>query len=117
MKLNLTIYRKLMAQAEEAQGQGLTKLASSIRQAISDDNDSGDEQYSYAQLNDEIHRDLWKLAKRIMMYYDVEDVEVEKLDKTILSWAVKMTDDLEVTLGVDTIVKGPLEPKLPGEDK
>ena len=49
------------------------------------------------------------------MPYIIEDIEVEKLDKTIISWAAKMTDDLEETLGVDSIIKGPFESLLPGE--
>lgn len=117
MKMNKTIYNKLLLQAEEAKEQGMTKLAGSILDAIGPCPADESEEYSYAKLQEDIHKDMWKIATRLMAYYDVESANVEKIDQTIASWASNMIDDLEITLDVDSVVKGPTEPKVPGEDK
>ncbi len=113
-KLNETIYRKLYAQAEEAKAKGMTKLASDIFEAIGPYSNEEKSEYSYAQLQEDIHRDLWKVATRLLHYYDLKSVDAEKLDEEIIRWASNLTDDLEHTLKIDSVV-GPLEPKLPGE--
>jgi hypothetical protein len=115
--MNPVIYRKLVAQAEEAKEQGMTKLAEGIMEAIGSEPTEELQEYSYAQLQDDVHRDMWKLATHVMKYYNLEYADVEKLDKTILVWASKVVADVETTLGVDSVVIGPLEPKVPGEDK
>jgi hypothetical protein len=117
LKLNETIYNKLLAQAEEAKEQGMTKLAESILEAIGSFPADEVQEYSYTQLNDDIHRDMWKIASRLMVYYDVTSADAEKVDQAIVSWASKVVTDLEVALSVDSVVKGPLEPPVPGEDK
>lgn len=116
-KLNSTIYRKLMAQAEEAKEQGLVKLANSIIDAIGEAPEEELTEYSYGQFQDDVHKDLWKLATRLMVYYDVESADASKIDKTLLSWASKITDDLEASLEINPSLIGPLDPKVPGEDK
>lgn len=115
-KINSVIYNKLFAQAEEAKSQGLTALASGILEAIGPYPNEENSNYSYAQLQEDIHRDIWKMATRLMHYYDVQSLDAEKLDQEILVLASKIVDDLEGTLGVDSIVLGPLEPKVFGED-
>ena len=115
-KLNPVMYHKLLLQAEEAKELGMTKLASSILEAIGPYPEENPETYSYAQLQDDMHRGLWKLASQLMVYYDVQSADAEALNKVIVSWASKMTDDLEQTLNISD-VKGPLEPPLPGEEE
>ena len=117
LKLNVTIYNKLLAQAEEAKEQGMIKLADGILEAIGSFPAEEIQEYTYTQLNDDIHRDMWKIASKLMVYYDVTSADAEKVDQTIVSWASKLVFDLETTLGVDSVVKGPLEPPVPGEDK
>ena len=116
-KLNTTIYRKLFAQAEEAREQGLIKLANGIIDAIGPEPEEDVKEYSYGEFQDDVHKDLWRLATRLMVYYDVESADVSKIDKVILSWASKITDDLESSLAIDSSLKGPLDPAVPGEDK
>ena len=116
-KLNETVYKKLYAQAEEAKAQGLTKLSASIFDAIGPHANDEASEYSYAQLQDDIHRDLWKVATRLLHYYDVESVDAEKLNEEIIHWASSLTEGLEQTLQVDEVVVGPLEPTVPGQDK
>lgn len=117
LKLNATIYNKLLAQAEEAKEQGMVKLAEGILEAIGSFPADEAQEYSYNQLSDDIHRDMWKIASRLMVYYDVTSADVTKVDQTIVSWASRVVADLESTLGVDSVIKGPLEPPVPGEDK
>ncbi len=116
-KLNSVVYNKLLAQAEEAKTQGLTKLAAGILGAIGAHPNDEVSEYSYQELQDDIHRDLWKVATRLLHYYDVDSLDAEKLDTEILVWAAKMVDGLEESLGVDSVLVGPLEPKVPGQDK
>lgn len=116
-KLNPVIYRKLAAQAEEAKAQGLTKLASNIMEAIGDEPTQELTEYSYSQMENDIHRHLWKVASHVMYYYNIDCADVQRLDKSILLWASEAIDELEHVLGVKGQVKGPLEPKLPGENK
>jgi hypothetical protein len=115
MKINSIIYKKLMAQAEEAKEQGLITLANNILEAIGSFPDEDREQYSYSQLQEDIHRDLWKLSTRLMRYFDVDNVDALKLDRELVIWANNMLDGLEHTLGTSDLIRGPLEPKLPGE--
>ena len=60
---------------------------------------------------------LWKIATRLIHYYDTESADATKLDQEIIIWANEITDNLEEVLNVTSVIKGPLEPKLPGEDK
>lgn len=114
-KLNQVMYHKLLLQAEEAKELGMHKLASSILEAIGPYPEDNPETYSYAQLQDDMHRGLWKLATQLMVYYDVKSADAEILNKTIVAWADKITNELEQTLNISD-VKGPLEPSLPGEE-
>lgn len=115
-KLNETIYNKLLLQAEEAKEQGMTKLASGILEAIGSFPAEEFEEYSYNDLKDDVHKDLWKIASKIMYYYNLESVDADKLDKSLVSWANKITDDLENTLDVTDVV-GPFEPNVIGEEE
>ena len=113
MKLNKNIKDRLILQAEEAAEQGLTKLAHRIINAIeSDDNEL--ENYSYSELKEEYYCNLWKMAKLHIAFYGIDNADVVKLDKTIVSWASKTIDELDAALEVNSI-KGINEPKLPGE--
>jgi len=116
-KLNSVIHRKLLAQAEEAREKKMTKLAECIESSIGQEAAEESEEYPYTQLREDIHLDLWKSAARLMAYYDMESADAEKVNEAIVHLASKVLDELESTLGVDSIVIGPLEPKVPGENK
>lgn len=118
IKLNSTIYRKLLAQAEEAKEQGMEILADNIKNAIGYEEPIDEPQeYSYMQLQDDVYKEAWKLAAQIIKYYNLKTVNAEKLNDTILLCADKMIADVEHTLGVSSVVIGELEPKVPGENK
>ena len=117
MKINPVIYKKLLAQAEEAKDQGLVSLADSILGAIGPFPDDEKSEYSYAQMEEDIHRDMWKMATRLAYYYDIKSIDAVKLNDNLVTWCSEIIDNLEKTLNVNSVVKGPLEPKLPGENE
>jgi hypothetical protein len=116
-KLDSVIYNKLLIQAHEAKDQGSIKLAEAVFKAIGPEPRDESTEYSYAELKNDIHSDLWKIATRLIMYYDLNSADVSKLDKTIIHWASRTLNELENTLEVDGVIKGPLEPNIPGEIK
>jgi len=115
VKLNSIICRKLLAQAEEAKETGMIKLANSIDSAVSVDAEVESIEYSYNQLEEDVHKDLWKAAVNIIKYYNLESADAKKLDKSISVLASEMISEIEQELGVDTIVVGPNEPKVFGQ--
>lgn len=114
-KINPVVYKKLLAQAEEAKEQGFTKLAASIHNAIGSYPNDEESQYSYIDLHDDILQDMWKVATRLMHYYDVQSIDAVKLDQNLALWVQAMVEDLEKTLNVDEVIVGATEPKVPGQ--
>ena len=112
--MNKIIYNKLLLQAEEAKNQDMIKLSSAIVGALYS-SDSELKVYTYSELKSDIHQDLWKIATRLITYYDLNSVDATKMDETIIHLASKTLDELENTLDVEYVLAGPLEPKVPGE--
>lgn len=106
------IHDKLLFQAEEAKDLGLLKLASVINNSIPE---NFPEQYSYSELKEDIHEELWKIATKLITYYNLNNVDALNLDKTLVLHANNILNDLESVLEVDII--SPYEPKVPGENK
>jgi hypothetical protein len=117
MKINSVIYKKLLAQAEEAKDQGLVSLAEGILSAIGSYPDEEKEEYTYSKMKNDIYQDMWKMATRLMYYYDIESADAVKLNESLVTLCSEVIDDLEETLKVNSVIKGPLELKLPGEDQ
>lgn len=116
-KLNYTAYNKLVAQAEEAKEQGKHKLATCIFYAIGSLPEEAPEEYSFAQLEEDLEKEMWKMATHSMKYRNVESVDAERIHDTIVHYAEKLAEALDEALGVDHSELGPLEPKVPGETK
>jgi hypothetical protein len=117
MKINPVIYKKLVLQAEEAKDQQLIKLADGILGAVGAMPNEEQMEYSYSQLQNDIYRDMWKIATRLMYYHDLQSVNAEKLGKALEAYAAEILDQLELDLNVDNVIKGSVEPKLPGENE
>ena len=115
-KLNSVIYNKLLLQAEEAKEQEMKKLASGILEAIGSFPSDSEEEYAYEDLKNEIYKDLWKISSKFISYYNLTSLDATKLDKTLVSLAEKLTDEIEKTLEVDEVLSGPFEPKVIGEE-
>lgn len=116
-KLNSIVYNKLLVQASEAKEQGITKLADNIYNAVGSHAEEDKSEYSYGQLNEDIHKEMWKLATNVINYYGLESVSCEKLDEVLESLANKFVSELEKSLNVDGIIVGPNEQPVPGETK
>lgn len=116
-KLNTVLYNKLILQAEEAKHQGMTKLASDVFVAIGCSSDDENYEYSKEDLLEDVKTDLWKSATNILKYYDVDSVNVEKLEDSISSMAEQLVDQMNVVLGFSQEQVGPNEPLLIGEQK
>lgn len=116
MKINSVIYKKLLAQAEEAKERGMIVLAESVLDAIGSFPEEESEQYSYAQMREDIVHDMWKIATRVVKYHELTSLDAEKINETLTAYADQVLNELEATLGVDVVVKGPREPKVFGEE-
>jgi hypothetical protein len=115
-KLNTIIYNKLKAQAEEAKEIGLVKLADNIISAIGEDGIENSEEYSYQELQADANQELWKVASNVIKYYDIKSADAEKIQNVLLNAFAKLEEELQLTLNIESKV-GPLEPKVPGENK
>jgi hypothetical protein len=116
-KLNQTVHRKLVAQAQEAKSRGLVKMGQDILDAVGPECMSEPEEYSYSQLKEDIKSDLWKSATRLIGHYNVNTVDAEKMQKMIEVLAFEVVSELEGILDVDPADQGTLDPKVPGENK
>jgi hypothetical protein len=118
-KINKIAYNKLLLQAEEAKDRGLTKLSSAILYTIgSHPEDEGEDvEYAYEKLHDDLYQGLWKLVGNIIKYYDLESVDVRKIDSLVEYFSQELLNEAENTFEVESVVAGPFEPKVPGELK
>lgn len=118
IKLNKTVYRRLLSQAHEAKELELDSLADGVLGALGpvcrDDNESLN--ISQAELKKEIHKSLWKMALDVVAYHDLKMVDAQKVDTVILALAENFLKSLENSLDVENEI-GPMEPKLPGESE
>src|ERR1700688_1382279 len=117
MKINSIVYKKLMAQAEEAKEQQIIKLSDAILNAIGSYSADEKEEYSYTQLKKDIYQDMWKIATRLISYHDLQTINANQLGQTLEACASEVLDELELTLGMDEVIKSSLEPKTPGENQ
>jgi hypothetical protein len=116
-KLDPVIYNKLLLQADEARELGMVKLADAIVDAIGTEAGLKKTEYSYSELQEDIHKDLWKVVTKLAIYHDINSIDALKVNAAVTYWATKMIDAIEEGMGVYGSIKGPLEPKLPGESK
>lgn len=116
-KLNETVYNKLVLQTEEAQEQKLIKLAEAVSEAISVGPETEIVTYAFTEMNDDVHKELWKAAVNVLKYHDFTSVDVQKVDEVIESFAFKFIDELESSLGVEGTGISSLEPKVLGQIK
>lgn len=117
-KLSSTLYNKLVLQAEEAKERGLIELQDNILQSIGDESKEDVlEQYSFAELKKDINQDIWKLATKLMIFYDLKSVDALAVAQSVETLSAKALNELECSLGVENMVKGASEPDLPGESK
>lgn len=106
---------KIVLQAQEANDQGLEKLA---KNAIAAAKVTATELDSYAldDLKEDIKRDLWKAAAKVMIYHDVDSVDIMKVDAALELVLDKCIAEIESSLNKKSSDVGVLEPKVPGQN-
>ena len=92
-KIGTVLYNKLLLQAQEAQDQGLTVLSEGILEAIGPQPDDSKDASTHVQLKEEIHRDLWKIASKLFVFYDLASVDALTVDRDIIVWTAKTLED------------------------
>jgi len=106
---------KIVLQAQEADEQGLNILAKNAMAAakvISNELES----YAFDDLKEDIKRDLWKAAAKVMIYHDVDSVDIMKVDAALELVLDKCIAEIERSLNKKTSDIGVLEPKVPGQN-
>lgn len=119
MKVNKKLFNKLSLQAEAAKNFGMEKLAHSVTEALlSYGSYSPDDikEYSHDQMQQDIHSDLWKVATRLLNYYNIESLDIEKFDRIIQIASEQFIEEVEKDLSKDNLLNSKSEPKLPGQE-
>ena len=106
---------KIVLQAKEANDQGLETLAKNAMAAAivtSAELDS----YALKDLKEDVKRDLWKAAAKVMIYHDVDSVDIMKVDAALEAVLDKCIAEIERSLNKKASDIGALEPKVPGQN-
>lgn len=112
------LFNRLVLQAEEAEIQGLTKVAESLTTQITKNadnlrDDSVLYRYSAAQFGQDIHEKLWDFVIRTADFYNVS-LEAQEMQKIIERYAADMIHEISNKLGINHSI-GAYEEPLPGE--
>lgn len=113
-KIGKVIYKKLLAQAEEAEVRDLHKISTAIKNSIGPIPEEEIEVYSKKELEDDLYNDLWKVATNIIKYYDVQSIDAEKLSAALDNVAEIMLEEVKASINIEEDF-GASEPKLIGE--
>lgn len=107
---------RLESQAQEANVQGLTKIASNLQEIIKNTPARENDQsytYSSGSYHEDVEKLLWKAAARSMDFYDVS-FDAADLDNVIKSLAANFIEEMRLLGGSEHGV-GANEPTVPGE--
>jgi hypothetical protein len=99
---NEILIERLIAQANEADYQGLKKLANIVFKVT---DNIGVEDLSSASINDKAYEQLWAVAANIISMNGV-NVNIEKIDEEIIRMAEKVVDGLEIAVCGEIRAKG-----------
>lgn len=118
INLNSVIHGKMAIQAEEAKELGFNKLAEDVLSALPPvpREDSEVVTYSTAELEDDLHKKLWKIALDFIKYHDLQSVDIQRVNDSLVGLKSVVTAAIENAIDSDNKV-GPLEPRLPGESR
>lgn len=109
---------RILVQAEEAEIQGLTKVAEHLtNQADKNSSNVRNAESFYVYSHDDFKKDIegqfWNAVIRIADYHDV-GLDATELQATIEAAASDFVQDIRGRLGIKTAV-GAFEPDVPGE--
>lgn len=115
IKLNSTVYNKMLLQAEEAIEQEKIALADGVLGAIGPLADDEQKEHSFTDLDQEVYDNMWKSAVHVIAHYDLKSADIERLDEVIKIASEKFISDVCRSLDIDDKSFSVLEPKLPGQ--
>jgi len=113
--INKSLKKRLIAQASEAQFQGLEKVASSLTKQASANpvrEDAEDYMYSGKDLKEDVESLLWSVATRTQDYYG-KTADAPGIGELIERTAEELIASIRNKIGGDVI--GPHEPSVPGQ--
>jgi hypothetical protein len=118
--INKTLYSRLIAQAEEAEIQGLTKIADMIldqteKNAEAIRSDEASYNYSSEELEADVEKCFWDAAVRVADYHD-KSFDAKHLESIIKECSRTLLNELRASLQVEHGV-GAFESTVPGEVK
>lgn len=114
------LMKRLIAQASEAETQGLIKVADALVHQISNYSDSirkESEFYSYSEeafLND-IHNSMWNSIIRIADYYNINQIDAADIQKIVEKVSEDIINEVCIKTGANTI--GSYEDPVPGQEE
>lgn len=115
--ISKNLKKRLLAQAEEANFQGLEKVAIKLsHQAKSNPtrNDLEEYIYSHNELQSDVENLLWSAAVRTQDYYG-KTANADEVGELIEAFADELISSIRTKIGGDVI--GPHEPIVPGEQR
>ena len=114
-KLGQQIYKRLLAQAEEARELKQTKLADMVLSALGPVFEENIEAtYTQKELDQILYQNIWKMAIEVISYHDITKVDIQKVDQAVKLLKSRVIEELEETLKVSGKVGGN-EPPVPGQ--
>lgn len=113
------LFQRLVAQAEEADVRGLSKVAESLTEQVSKNAKHirrDDEFYSYSadQLKTELNDQLWSAAVRIFDFYDIQSFNADQLQDSIDKIAKSLVTELCTQANMQHGI-GAYEEAVPGQ--
>ncbi|MFA5757974.1 MAG: hypothetical protein WC942_01155 [Clostridia bacterium] len=115
--ISKNLKRRLLAQIEEANFQGLEKVASQLEvqsEAYAVRDDSEEYIYSENDLRTDVESLLWSAAVRTQDYFG-KTADASKIATIVDSYSDEIIESIRNTIGGDVI--GPHEPLIPGEKR
>lgn len=111
-----SLSNRLLAQAKEAELQGLNKVGLHLKELINNiPKRDNDEMYFYtfANLEKDVENSLWNATLRIADYFD-KNVDAAYIQEMIEKLSTTLIEEMRIHTG--SIGIGPHEPGLPGQD-
>jgi hypothetical protein len=115
--ISQNLKKRLMAQAEEANFQGLEKVAMKLTHQVRNNpirNDLDEYIYSDNELQTDVENLLWSAAIRAEDYFG-KTADAQEIGELIESLASDLISSIRTKIGGDVI--GPHEPLVPGEER
>lgn len=117
--INSTLFFRLLAQAEEAETQGMEKLAESLTTQIEKNASlirESDENYSYSSesFQKDVNDHLWNAVLRVADFYDVKQFHADKTQEMIEKMAKEIVSEICLQANINHGV-GAYEEPVPGE--